>query len=180
MATIPTKRHNKPNWLNLHNNHCLIAKNSEATTLLIGDSIVAGLTRYPDTWKKYFAGAVNFGIGGDRVEHVLWRSKNLPKLTSLNKIVILCGTNNILNTSPYDIADGIINIASVFKKNYPNCSIYVSGILPRDESWSVNRVTISEINELLHYQCIRDGFNFIDQSIGWSLDNGELNFDFFL
>ena len=96
MATYPSERYNKPNWLKLHSNHCFIAKNSNATTLLIGDSIVAGLTRYPYVWKKYFAdNSVNFGIGGDPVENVLWRSINLPKLSSLNKIVILCGTNNI-------------------------------------------------------------------------------------
>ena len=176
MASIPSQRYNKSNWLILHNNHCLLAKNSNATTLIIGDSIIAGLNRYPSVWNKYFGNnSVNFGIRGDRVQNVLWRSINLPILSSLSKIVILCGTNNIFNDSPYDIVDGIIKIASTFEKIYPNSSIYVSGLLPRDESWSVNRVTIDEINKSLQYQCIREGFIYIDQSIGWTYKNGELD-----
>ena len=143
MALIPSQRYSKPNWLILHKNRCLLAKNSIATTLLIGDSIIAGLNRYPSVWNKYFGNnSVNFGIRGDRVQNVLWRSINLPILSSLSKTVILCGTNNIFNDSPYDIVDGIIKIASTFAKIYPNSSIYHSGLLPRDESWSVNRVTI--------------------------------------
>ena len=176
MASIPSQRYNKPNWLILHNNHCLLAKNSNATTLLIGDSIIACLNRYPSVWNKYFGNnSVYFGIRGDRVQNVLWRSINLPILSSLSKIVILCGTNNIFNDSPYDIVDGIIKIASTFEKIYPNSSIYISGLLPRDESWSVNTVTIDEINKSLQYQCIREGFIYIDQSIGWTYKNGELD-----
>ena len=135
MASIPSQRHNKPNWLILHNNHCLLAKNSNATTLLIGDSVTAGLNCYPSVWSKYLGNSsVNFGIRGDRVQNVLWRSINLPILSLLSKIVILCGTNNIFNDSPYDIVDGIIKIASNFEKIYPNSSIYISGSLPRDKS----------------------------------------------
>ena len=93
----------------------------------------------------------------------------------MSKIVILCGTNNIFNDSPYDIVDGIIKIASTFEKIYPNSSIYISGLLPRDESWSVNRVTIDEINKSLQFQCIREGFIYIDQSICWTYKNGELD-----
>ena len=52
MTTIPTERFNKLNWFKLHNHHCTVAKKSNATTLLIGDSIVAGLSRYANVWKK--------------------------------------------------------------------------------------------------------------------------------
>ena len=48
MTTIPTERFNKLNWFKLHNHHCTVAEKSNATTLLIGDSIVAGLSRYPN------------------------------------------------------------------------------------------------------------------------------------
>ena len=169
MASILSQRYNKPNWLILHNNHCLLAKNSNATTLLIDDSITGGLNRYPSVWNKYFGNnPVNFGIRGDCNQNVLWRSIDLPILSSLSKFVILCGTNNIFNDWPCDIVDGIIKIASIFEKMYPKSSIYISGLLPRDESWSVNRVTIDEINKSLQYQCIREGFIYTDQSIGWT------------
>ena len=178
MTTIPTERFNKLNWFKLHNHHCTVAEKSNATTLLIGDSIKAGLSSYPNVWKKYFLrNSVNFGIGGDRVENVLWRSQNLPILPSLNKIIILCGTNNINNNSPHDIADDVIETASVFKQKYStSLNICICGLLPRDESCSINRVIIDQVNDILQYKCVNEGFYFIDQSNGWTHDNGELNF----
>ena len=178
MTTIPTERFNKLNWFKPHNHHCTVAEKSNATTLLIGDSIVAGLSRYPNVWKKYFLrNSVNFGIGGDRVENVLWRSQNLPILPSLNKIIILCGINNINNDSPHDIADGVIETTSFFKQKYStSLNICICGLLPRDESCSINRVIIDQVNDILQYKCVNEGFYFIDQSNGWTHDNGELNF----
>ena len=43
-------------------------------TLLIGDSIIAGLPRYSNILKRCFKllNAMNCGIGGDRVENILW------------------------------------------------------------------------------------------------------------
>ena len=83
MALIPTERFNKSNWIEYHRNHCVIIKNAKPNTLLLGDSTVAGLSRYPNVWNKYFApiNALNLGIGGDRVENVLWRAIDLPLLS---------------------------------------------------------------------------------------------------
>ena len=46
-------------------------------TLLLGDSIIAGLSRYLKLWPRYFTPleALNFGIGGDRVVNVIWQLK---------------------------------------------------------------------------------------------------------
>ena len=51
---MPMERFNKLNWFKLHNHHCPVAEKSNATTLLIGNSIVASLSRYPNVWKKHF------------------------------------------------------------------------------------------------------------------------------
>ena len=44
------------------------------STLLIGDSIIAGLSHYSNIWMRYFKplNAINCGIGGGRVENILW------------------------------------------------------------------------------------------------------------
>ena len=44
------------------------------STLLIGDSIIAALSRYSNILKRYFKPlyAINCGIGGDRMENILW------------------------------------------------------------------------------------------------------------
>ena len=41
--------------------------------LLIGDSIIASLSRYHNIWYGYFKqlNAINCGVGGDRVENIL-------------------------------------------------------------------------------------------------------------
>ena len=48
-------------------------KDAEPDTLLLGDSIVAGLSRYPNVSNEYFApiNALNLDIGGDRIKNVL-------------------------------------------------------------------------------------------------------------
>ena len=48
-------------------------KDSKPKTLLLGDSIVAGLSRYPKVSNEYFAPihALNLGIGGDRIKNFL-------------------------------------------------------------------------------------------------------------
>ena len=43
---------------------------------LVGDSICSNLTRYKDVESKFFPGWLNCGIGGDKIQHVLWRVQN--------------------------------------------------------------------------------------------------------
>ena len=51
-AKIPSTRHNKVGWFENHQKHICLTNRMLPNTLLIGDSIVAGLTRYQDVWKN--------------------------------------------------------------------------------------------------------------------------------
>ena len=181
MALIPTERFNKSNWIEYHRNHCFMIENAKPNTLLLGDSIVAGLSRYPNVWNEYFApiNALNLGIGGDRVENVLWRAIDLPLPSFVKNAVILCGTNNIPIDTPRDIADCIISIGSIFQKKSSGIDVSVCGLILCDESWSVNRGLINEVNEILKYQCNINGFTFIFQDHGWTFANGSLDCSLF-
>ena len=97
MAIIPTESFYKSNWIEYHRNHSSMIKDTKPDTLLLGDSIVAGLSRYPNIWNEYFApiNGLNVGNGGDRIENALWRAIDLPLPLSVKNIVILCETNNI-------------------------------------------------------------------------------------
>ena len=77
---------------------------------------------------------------------------------------------------PYDIAQGLIAIGSSFKNQFNNPNIFICGLLPCDEYVSINRVIIDEIDDLLSFECSVNNFHFIDQSNGWTLDNGTLGF----
>ena len=145
------------------------------STLLIGDSTIAGLSRYFNIWKRYFKplNAINCGIGVDRVENILWRCKNLPSSPILQNVVIICGRNNIQHNSVEDIVDGIVEIALSLRRIYHPIAIFVCGILPRDSNWSINRVYIDEINNYLCCKSKLNGINFINHT-DWTFQDGSL------
>ena len=88
--------------------------------MLIGDSIAPGFSRYQNVWDKILKPlkVLNCGIGGNRIEHVLWRTLNFPGFSSLKNIVVLCETNNLPLDLSKDIANGFLEIARSFKTNY--------------------------------------------------------------
>ena len=180
MTTIPSARFSKPNWLELHLKHCSFLTDDKCGTILIGNSIVAGLSRYQNIWNGNFSlNSLNCGIGRDKVQNILWRALNLPAVKSVRNVVILCGTNNLhLNTSE-DIADGIIEIGSTFKTFYTNVNVFICGFLPSDCYWSINRVYIKDLNEILKLKCVWFSFSYIDQNTDWTLANGSLNPELF-
>ena len=150
MASAPGSPYRKSNWLAIYENHCFIARNYTSESLLIGDSIIEGLTRYKGTWcNKYLPNSINFGISKDRAKSVLWRALNLPDKPYLTNVIILCGTNNICNDSLYDIAQFLIDINVCFRNSLPKAKIFISGILPRDKCNSVNKILMKEINTTL-------------------------------
>ena len=181
MTTTPSTRFSKKNWLNFHHNHCSKLAKYTFETILIGDSIVAGLSRYQNVWDKFLKPlkALNCRMGGDRIEHVLWRALNLPVFSSLKNIVVLCGTNNLPLDSPNDIADGILEIARSFKINYGCVNVIICGILPRDDSWFVNRVFIKKVNQILKLKCYESSYTFVGYDSGWTPANGSLNADLY-
>ena len=123
--------------------------------VVIGDSIVSGLRRYPTVWRNFILQykTVNLGIGRDRIENVLWRINDIVLPKSIRSVVIHCGTNNIDTSSSDEISVGVVTIARSIFHRYPNIEIIVSGLLPRDIHWSTRRVKINETNDYLRDYC---------------------------
>ena len=148
--------------------------------MIIGDSVVTGLTRCTNIWKSYFGSRlISLGISEDRVENILWRSRNIPFLPSLQNVVTLLTTNNINKDTPYVIVQGLITIGSVFKNQSSNPNIFIYGILSRDESFSVSRLIINKANDLLKCKCSVKRFDFINPGNGWTSNNNALAFPLF-
>ncbi len=126
-----------------------ISKLGEAPLVFLGDSITQGWNgKGKAAWEKYWVplGAANFGIGGDRTEHVLWRLQNgnydglSPKLT-----VLMIGTNNtghqgramkehagaIYNSTPQETAEGVTEIVKLLQKKQPQMKVLILAIFPR-------------------------------------------------
>ena len=138
--TYPTGRFYKDNWLVNHKNQAALMKSSKNASTILGDSIVAAFLRYPNIWYKFFdENTINCGIGGGKIQNVLWRAEYIPLPQSLEHVLINCGTNNLDINDSKKIADGLFCIALVLKKRVNHLKIVINEILPRDERNTVRR-----------------------------------------
>lgn len=114
-----------------------VAKEGKAKLVFLGDSITEGWEGAgKEVWAKHYAGlnAANFGIGGDRTEHILWRLDhgNLDGLAP-DLIVLLIGTNNAGHRQdpPAEAASGIKAILDRLASKFPHAKVLLLGIFPR-------------------------------------------------
>jgi lysophospholipase L1-like esterase len=121
-------------FMRRHESFLQRAKEGPVDLLFVGDSITEGWAhRAPQLWQQRYGAyrPANFGIGGDRVEHVLWRLDHgelegiRPKL-----IVLMIGTNNTPGNSA-QIAQGIRQIVALIQHKQAQCKILLLGVLPR-------------------------------------------------
>src|SRR5947207_2154262 len=103
-AIVPVTRANPTNWLSRHEEFVKQAKTGGIDLLFMGDSITDNWrNKGKNVWDKFYAPrhAANFGIGGDRTQHVIWRIEN-GELDGLDPkvIVLMIGTNNSKTDSP--------------------------------------------------------------------------------
>ena len=152
-----------PNWVKRHDKFVEIAKRGGVEVLFLGDSIT-------DAWggeghgqnspgSKLFAEkfvplkAANFGIGGDRTQHVLWRLQNGELKGITPKVVMLMiGTNNSNgkdNTSD-EIADGVKAIVAEIQKQSPKTKVLLLAVFPRATGNDANlkKIQSEKINKV--------------------------------
>jgi platelet-activating factor acetylhydrolase IB subunit beta/gamma len=71
-------------------------------------------------------GVLNFGIGGDRTQHVLWRIEN-GELDFGPHIVVVCiGTNNIYAQTEDQIAEGIEAVVTAIRHRLPAAHVDIN------------------------------------------------------
>jgi lysophospholipase L1-like esterase len=129
-TTIPQEK-DRPR----HDEFLKIAKAGGVDLLFLGDSITdgwrgGGKAIYDKNFGPFHP--ANFGIGGDRTEHVIWRIRNgelegiQPKL-----VVLMIGTNN--GDPVADVALGIKTILLDIHERCPRAKVLLLGIFPRAE-----------------------------------------------
>ena len=138
--------------------------------IVIGDSIVAGLCRYPRVCshlKKQF-NIVNCGISGDCISDVMWRVIHFSIPDSLRCAVIAAGINNIDVDKPRDIALGLVSCAALMREHHPHLHIIIPAILPRDLHVTARRAKIRTTNDILESLCrLEPDISFIAESRRW-------------
>jgi lysophospholipase L1-like esterase len=145
-ATRPEPRDG--GWMTLHKAFLERGKSGPAEVLFLGDSITQGWGNN-DVWERYYGPrkAANFGIGGDRTQHVLWRLQNGEVDEIRPKVVVLMiGTNNLGSNTPDEIVEGITAIVQRLREKLPESKILVLGIFPRAEKPGPIRDQIQAIN----------------------------------
>jgi lysophospholipase L1-like esterase len=145
-TTIPEEKDR-----NRHEEFLKIAKAGGVDLLFVGDSITDGWRGSGKAiWDKTFGPfkPANFGIGGDRTEHVIWRMRNgeldgiQPKL-----VVLMIGTNN--GDPAPDVALGIKTILLDIHERCSRAKVLLLGIFPRSEKPDVARMKNDEVNKLI-------------------------------
>jgi lysophospholipase L1-like esterase len=120
-------------WMKMHDGFLDRAKQGNVNLLFLGDSITEGW-KYNSTWKRHYEPrhAANFGIGGDRTQHVLWRIQN-GELENLHPkvVVLMIGTNNAGGNSADQIAQGVNAIVDHLRKQLPTTKILLLAVFPR-------------------------------------------------
>ena len=174
---IPKERL-KPGWKNIHADQVELGNLINPDVILIGASIINNfLKHYPKIWEYYFKNlkVVNFGIGGDRVQHVLWRVKYGLLPISAHIVIIHVGTNNISkeNDNPADIAEALVFLAESIKQRLPNAVVFLTGIFPRGETELLPK--IHNVNNILEKLTSTAQFVYYDKpDFDWLHPSGTL------
>jgi len=134
-ASVPATRSNPTNWMARHEKFAEQAKQGGVDVLFMGDSITDfWRSRGSNVWNHYYVPlhAADFGISGDRTQHVLWRIEH-GELDGLRPkvVVLMIGTNNSGTDSPDDIARAIGEIIAVIHAKTPMTKVLLLGVFPR-------------------------------------------------
>ncbi len=135
-AIVPASRIEQAGWKKRHESFAETARKGGVDVLFLGDSITQGWEGAgKDAWKKTFEPlkAANFGIGGDRTQHVLWRITEGKELEGIQPkvAVMMIGTNNSGTNSAEEIADGVKAIVKELRQARPDMKILLLGVFPR-------------------------------------------------
>jgi lysophospholipase L1-like esterase len=143
LTTVPSDSNYKAHYV--WNEGCerrvAAMKGRTCDIIFIGDSITDNFTGRPTpgwgsvggtVWDKYYANrdALNFGVGADATQNVLWRLDHMDIKGFKPKVaVILIGTNNTKN-SPEEIAAGVKGVVEKTGQMFPTAKIILISILP--------------------------------------------------
>ena len=158
-AIIPVPR--DPKWVVRHEGFVQEAQKGGIDILFLGDSITDFWRgRGSNVWNKYYAPrhAANFGISGDRTQHVLWRLDNGELEGIKPKVVVLMiGTNNTgkerdNKTQRNTVSETIEGVQAVVKElraKLPDSKILLLAIFPRGTLDDPQRAQVALINTVI-------------------------------
>lgn len=166
-----------------------IGKTRPVDLVFLGNSITQSwggdgrsvYTPVKELWDSLYAprNAANFGISGDRTQHLLWRIENgnfdgiSPKM-----IVLTVGVNNFRDNSATEIAAGIKLIIHKLKKKLPSTEILLLGPLPTGANESDKmRIKYQEVHRAIAGLNAQSRVTYKKISAPFILPDGTLNYE---
>ena len=156
-------------WYEMHAADTAQATDGKAPLVFIGDSITQGWHNAGKAhWDTHFAplGAVNFGIGGDMTQNLLWRLKyGATENLDPKAVMLLIGTNNLSfnKDEPETIGAGVTAVVDELTESFPNADILLMGVFPRSEDQdNPARNKINRINNLISQLGTRSHVTYLD------------------
>jgi lysophospholipase L1-like esterase len=135
-------------WMDLHQRLVKRAQQGHVDLLFLGDSITQGWNNN-EVWQRHYGprNAANFGIGGDRTQHVLWRIQN-GELDGIEPkvVVLMIGTNNADSATAEEIAQGITAIVHELRRRLPKARILLLGVFPRRDKPEAIQENLTAVN----------------------------------
>lgn len=143
-----------PQFLAQHDAFVARARQGGIDVLFLGDSITENFaTRGQAVWDREIVplgNVVDFGIGGDRTQFVLWRAQHGELAGSGARVVVLMvGTNNLASATPENIARGVSAIVDTVRAALPGTTIVVNALLPRGGRDDPLRAKLADVNARL-------------------------------
>lgn len=139
-----------PRWVKRHEGFVAEAKRGGIEVLFVGDSIT-DFWRDPGpkrggraVWDREFAPlhAANFGISGDRTQHVLWRLQH-GEVDGLHPrvVILMIGTNNTgfergtktPRNTPEQAIEGVKAVVHELRSRLPDSKLLLLAIFPRGQ-----------------------------------------------
>jgi lysophospholipase L1-like esterase len=142
-------------WMKLHEEFVDRARQGGVDLLFLGDSITRGWdNRSPGgprgIWERFYAPRrpANFGIGGDRTQHVLWRLDH-GELDGISPkvVVLMIGTNNINADTPAEITEGVAAVVKKIREKTPEAKVLLLAVFPRRPNPDAVRDRVKAVND---------------------------------
>lgn len=177
-------------WFSQHEDINQIGKERQLDLVFLGNSITQSWggegrsvgSPVRELWDSLYSArnAANFGISGDRTQHILWRIDNGNfDAISPQAVILTIGVNNFRNNSSSEISAGIKLIISRLKRKLPSTHIILLGPLPSgaDESDPM-REKYQQVHQQISGLGTQSRVTYMKISEPFILANGDLNYDF--
>lgn len=166
-AAIPKTGPSGEKFMEKHESFLKRGKEGPIGVLFIGDSITEGWRKAPGVWEEHYGRyqPANFGISGDKTQHVIWRIRN-GELDGIDPkvVVMMLGTNNTGDNTGAEIAAADTKIIRMIHERLPRAKVLLLAIFPRGPRRA-------ELQNLAEWEKRRDAIDAANARL-MKLDNG--------